>query len=70
MIRSPTHGDFAIPTAICRASSFVSNFAAERRLDFEMPYLVQFLSSSESMDINSLSSLELGSTFSNPSINL
>src|SRR5262249_29368151 len=36
----------------------------------ETPYLVQLLSSSESMDINSLASLELGSTCSNPSINL
>src|SRR6516165_8996243 len=54
--------------AILLASSFVSNFAADRRP--EMPYLVQFLSSAESMDINSLASLELGSTCSNPSINL
>jgi hypothetical protein len=40
------------------------------RLIFEIPYLVHLLSSSESMDINSLASLDFGSTCSNPSINL
>src|SRR5437764_2062367 len=40
------------------------------RLFSEMPYLVHLLSSSESMDINSLASLDFGSTSSNPSINL
>ena len=35
-----------------------------------MPYLVHLLSSSESMDMNSLTSLDFGSTCSNPSINL
>ena len=39
-------------------------------LFLEWPHLVQFLSSCESIDINSLASLELGSTCSNPSINL
>src|SRR6516225_11548380 len=34
------------------------------------PYLVHLLSSSESIDMNSLASLDFGSTSSNPSINL
>jgi hypothetical protein len=36
----------------------------------DMPYLVHPLSSSERMDMNSLASLDFGSTRSNPSINL
>src|SRR5215469_14869757 len=59
--------------AILLASSFVSNLAAARRLGSrreQAHYLEQSLTSPESMDINSLASLESGSTSSNPSINL
>jgi hypothetical protein len=59
----------AAAAAIRRASSSLSNLAAERRPG-SMSYLVHLLSSSESMDINSLASLDFGSTSSNPSINL
>ena len=51
-------------------SSRSNNFRSPPRLFLEMPYLVHLLSSSESMDINSLASLDFGSTSSNPSINL
>jgi len=41
-------------------SSLLISLAADRRLGLRMPYLAQLLSSSESMDTNSLPSLELG----------
>jgi hypothetical protein len=50
----------------------IKAFAIEHALGNKAvePYLVQLLSSSESMDMNSSASLDFGSTCSNPSINL
>jgi len=59
----------AMFAAIRLASSFVSSVAAALRPGSSL-YLVQLLSSSESMEINSLASLDFGSTRSNPSISL
>jgi hypothetical protein len=63
---------WALPTGFVIALTAAAAWPliAGLALFLKTPQLVQSLSSPESMDIKSLPSLELGSTFSNPSINL